>query len=643
LYALNTLGAILGSFLAGFVLLPALGLGSAIGVVIACNLLIGLALAGAEFGAGERRTGRLGALTSAAALACVALISAPHIDHVKLTRGMFRVYWARELFDRKKLERDDPELVFYADGVSATISVEKRGALVTLKANGKAEASDGADMATQILVGLIPFVLRASADSELEIGAELAAMVGYGSGVTAGAALQWPLESLEVVEIEEEMVGASRFFDHVNHTPLDDPRTKLVVSDGRNYLEYTRQTFDVIVSEPSNPWIAGVASLFTVEHFRRAKRHLKPGGVFSQWVQLYEMDPENVRVILATFTEVFEHVMIFSSMPKGTDLILIGSAHPILLPPEGLERAWAIDSVREELQRAGLQTPYDFYGLMFMNYVEALEFADGAILNTDDNGYLEFEAPKDLIRYRSGQRFFAEKYHQRGDYGDARPHLAGWGDPDAWTPERVAELAMSMWRAGKRPLASALLEDAAFPLGEAAIAPPFDAVERLALASHAATLDLDEAVWRLWPNPGSSMHVTVLDAVRHEKHNQAMMYLESQERPEHDGYSGERGLFYAYLLLKRRYRKHALRQLDRLAREADPMVVDSVPFSLLRGAVYERRMKYAASLDAYIDAGEKLLVKERVSPHGDGAPAPTHNEETTPAPAAPRQTSPQRP
>ena len=349
LYAINTVGAILGSFLAGFVLLPALGLHTAIATVVGINLASALVLAVATATTPQPGAARYVA-PGLVALAAVAFALSPSIDRVKLTRGLFRAYWSRELFDAKKLKKDRPELLYYKDGLTVTTSVEKRGRFVTLKGNGKAEASDGADMATQILVGLTPFIFH-SARPQANIGQERAVMVGYGSGVTSGASLQWPLKSLEVIEIERAMIEASQFFNHVNHRPLEDPRHELVISDGRNYLEYNDRTWDVIVSEPSNPWIAGVAALFTKEHFLRAARHLKPGGIFGQWVQLYEMRPERVKVIFATFAQAFPHVLVFSSMPKGTDLILIGSDQPIPMPADGFAHAMEIPSVRAELAR----------------------------------------------------------------------------------------------------------------------------------------------------------------------------------------------------------------------------------------------------------------------------------------------------
>ena len=603
LYAFNTVGAIAGSFLAGFILLPSLGLHRSIALLVGCNLACATALVA---GSWQRHPAGAGRLIGVAGLGVCALVFAfsPTIDKVKLTRGLFRVYWARELFDATSLKKDRPELLYYKDGLTVTTSVEKRGRHVTLKGNGKAEASDGADMATQILVGLMPFVFHSLRPDALP-GTERAVMIGYGSGVTAGASLQWPLESLEVIEIEEAMIEASRFFDHVNHKPLEDPRHTLILSDGRNYLEYNDTVYDVIVSEPSNPWIAGVASLFTFEHFTRARRHLKPGGVFGQWVQLYEISPQNVRVIFATFAAAFPHVLAFSSQPKGTDLILLGSDAPLGLPADGFAAAMRIPSVKAELARAGIDSMHDFYGLMFMNHDEFLAFGQGAPLNTDDNGYLEFQAPKDLVRYDIGEQFFTERYQREG-YGDPRPHLQGWGGA-AWDAQRVGQLARGVWQGGKFELAKEILkEQGLWEVHPGALTKKPEPHEQVQLVEHARAQDPGQLLLAHWPLPGEApLSVTAFDAISHGKESIAMAYLVSQEMPGRDGYSGAKGLFYLYLLAKKHHWRSAMRQAERLAAEGGALAENPALLALW-GTAYVKRLKYKEAFETWLKCGKAL-------------------------------------
>jgi spermidine synthase len=612
-YAFNTAGAIIGSFAAGFVLMPWLGLQKAISLIIGINLFIGFALAMCELVSRREKTAdprAMAALMAAAIAAGGVFVFAPSIDRVRLTAGMFRVYWAREVYTPDKLQRDNPELLYYKDGLTATTSVERRGGLVTLKANGKPEASDGADMSTQVLVGILPFIIRSGFETA-ELGREQSVMVGFGSGVTAGASLQWPLEHLEVIEIEKAMVEASRFFDHVNNRPLDDPRMRLIESDGRNFLEYSRKTYDVIVSEPSNPWIAGVSSLFTVEHFERVKRKLDDDGVFAQWVQLYELRPENVQRIFATFMSVFDHVQAFSSKAKSTDLILIGSHKPIVMPPEGWQRAWEIDTVRAELERIGIEAIEDLYGLMFMNQQEMEAFARGAALNTDDNGLLEFEAPKDLILYWVGDGFFADLYFRSGRYGDPRPYLEAWRDESRWGRSEVAALARAQWLAGKPLLARDILEEMGYPIANLehhdGDVNDSDALDTMRLVLFAEALDLGPTIAASWPVEDSRYQAMVRDLLRGASPAHATMLLHSTKRPERDGYSGEMGLYYAFVLSERNYYRNALDQLDRLRREGDPALVDSVPFQLLDGFIQGKRRRYGDAYEAYKKAGRLLM------------------------------------
>ncbi len=607
-YAFNTAGSIVGSFASGFILLVSFGLYWSMSIVIAINLAMALVLGVLELRerAGHRR---VGALAVALAVAGGVFAFAPPIDRVELTRGMFRAYWAQELYTPDHFEEDDPELAYYEDGLTATVSVEDRENLTTLKANGKPEASDGDDMSTQILVGLLPYAVRSTYE-DVPLGGEESVMIGYGSGVTAGAALQWPLESLECVEIEPAMIEASKHFNHVNHKPLQDDRLEIIESDGRNYLEYTDKQYDVIVSEPSNPWIAGVASLFTVDHFEAVKSHMKDDAVFAQWVQLYEMRPENVRTIINTFLEVFPHVHGFTSKPKGTDLILLASKRELPFPPEGYRRAFSVDSAKSELRRGGLDHPHSLYGLAFMSKRELEEFAAGARLNTDDNGLLEFEAPKDLILYEEGEEFFVDKFFEESMYGDLRPYLEGWPDAEAWTPERVGKLARAQWLAGKPAMADAVLEDAGLAGFEQApepFAPPFDALESTLLVRHARGLDLDDGLLQEWPHRRSKWHELLVEAIADDKIKQTTRYLESQESPDNDGYSGEKGLLYAYLLYRTDYFAFAERQIDRLEDEDDPLIVTSLAYRLLRGAIKFRRTHYQEAWEVYLDAGESLI------------------------------------
>ncbi len=560
-YAFNTTGAIVGSFAAGFVLMPWLGLQNSILAILTLNLVMALALAIAEMIL-RPRPGPALWLTIAAIAATITVVTAPGLDEAQLTSGVFRAEVAHSMGDARRVEQRDPDILFYDDGLTATTSVERSGSTTTLRANGKPEASDGADMPTQVIVGLLPLLLR-QAQLDSAPGGEDVAMIGFGSGVTAGASLQWPLASLDVVEIEGSMIDASRFFEHVNFRPLEDPRLTIIESDGRNYIEYHDRHYDVIISEPSNPWIAGVASLFTVEFFERAASRLHDDGVFAQWVQLYEMHPDNVRTVLATFQEVFPYVQAYSTRPKSTDIVLIGSLQPLTLPPQGLIDGWDNSWVSDALTDVGLRPPHDPMGRLFMNQAQIGQFVDGAPLNTDDNGRLEFRAPRDVVFYHLGHDFFADWYFNTPDYGDPRPHLAHWPDPAHWTEDQVASLLQSLWHAGKPQLARQLLLDYGLEARPASDLDHRSPLAPIQAALHIHAKDLDPIARRWSPTDPPESLSTLQKLVNERRFRDAQLLLAELDEP------------------------HELRRL--------PL------YHLLKARTLHVRRQYADSLQAYHD------------------------------------------
>lgn len=439
LQAAATVGSIVGAGAAGFVLLPGLGLRVGVTVVVVVDLLLALGLALLSLRTAPRR----GAWVLAAATALALLVvpaTVPRWNKARFTSGLYRVSLVKEIYQDS--EYSEPEQLLYRDGVSATVTVERRGEVTILKSNGKVEASSHADMPTQILVALLPILLHPRPSNAL--------LVGLASGVTAGAALQSDIEELTVVELEPAMVEASRFFDAVNHRPLDDPRTRLTLGDGRNVLMHTADRYDVIISEPSNPWIAGVSALFTREAFAAARARLRPGGIFCQWLQLYEISPDNVRTVLRTFRAEFPHVLVFSSMEKGVDLLLVGAQEPLRLSLTQTRRRLAGARTRAEAKRGGVHDPFDLFALLFLGPGELERFAGAGPLTTDDHDLLEFSAPLDLIGYAEHEDFFRGVYHGGQGYGQVAPLVS-----DLSPGDRLL-LSAALLRRGKLREASSL-------------------------------------------------------------------------------------------------------------------------------------------------------------------------------------------
>ena len=151
-------------------------------------------------------------------------------------------------------------------------------------------------------------------------------IIGYGGGVTVGAMTAFKeVEEIDCLEIEPAVVGAGPQFAEFNRKSYENPKVHIMYNDARNYMNVTRKQYDVIISEPSNPWIAGVASLFTSEFYERAAQVLKPDGVFAQWIQLYELDPEDLRMILREVQDKFPNLSVWVC---SGDLIIIGTRQP---------------------------------------------------------------------------------------------------------------------------------------------------------------------------------------------------------------------------------------------------------------------------------------------------------------------------
>jgi spermidine synthase len=286
--------------------------------------------------------------------------------------------------------RGAERLIYQREGPTATVAVvELDNGDRTLVINARTNASDGiVDMGTQMLLAHIPLLLAPKRDDVF--------VVGWGSGVTVGSATQTPARHITAVELEPAVVEASRFFEHVNHTPLADPRVRLYEDDARHILLASSDTYDVIISEPPHPWVAGVANLFTRDFYRIARDRLRPEGVFTQWLQTYQITFETYRSILATFQSVFPQVLVFH--PGGADTVLVGSRSPLLLDLDELERRWRFEATANDLARLGMLGPEYLLAALYLGPDAVRAVAEGGRINTDDNMYVEFRGARDMER-----------------------------------------------------------------------------------------------------------------------------------------------------------------------------------------------------------------------------------------------------
>src|SRR3990172_5135665 len=387
LYAINTFGSILGSFLGGFFFIPWMGAQNALTLAAFLNLVIGGILVSLTWM--EARAWRASA---GAAMACVAIILAfliPRWDPHLMARGV-AVYGQRDLTSGPNLGLDElakaDDLLFFKEGLNATISVHQKGRGRFLKTNGKTDASNNLDMHTQLMSGHIPLFLTS--------GSKKVLIIGMGSGVTAGAVARHPVEQIDVVEIEPAVVEAAAFFEKENRSVLQDPRLNVVIADGRNFLLSTPATYDVIISEPSNPWISGIGNLFTLEFYQAARARLAPDGVICQWIQIYNILPQDLKMVIRTFRTVFPHTTIWQTL--GGDFLLMGTMKPLVVDLAHWREAAALPGLMEDLRSLGFDSAEAVLADFVLGEQDAALFSQNAALNSDDLPFLEFSAPTSL-------------------------------------------------------------------------------------------------------------------------------------------------------------------------------------------------------------------------------------------------------
>ena len=387
-YSVNTLGSILGVFFAAHIGMPWLGLKGLIACGAALDAGLGIVLL---WRAAGEKTLRIGA--AALCLVCFgAVLAVVQLDPYKMASGVFR---HGELYTSH-----EATMISHRDGKTTTVSLMDFGTDRSLRTNGKSDGAinmdpNGArvsDEVTMTLTAAIPLAFRPDAAS--------AAVIGIGTGLTTHTLLgSRALRSVETIEIEPAMAEASRRFAPRNSNAFADPRSHIVFDDAKSFFSTYNRKYDIIVSEPSNPWVSGVASLFTSEFYRLVRRHLAGNGVLVQWFQMYEIDASLIASVLRALGENFPDYAVFAA--TGSDLLIVAGDTATLARP--LADLTAMPGVARELRRVRVTSMQDIaarriggkrsLGPMLASY--------GTPANSDYRPYLDLHAAKYRFLHQS--------------------------------------------------------------------------------------------------------------------------------------------------------------------------------------------------------------------------------------------------
>ncbi|HEY6892798.1 MAG TPA: spermine synthase, partial [Rhodanobacteraceae bacterium] len=387
IYASNTVGAIVGVFLAMHVLIPGTGLKLAMIFAAVADIALGLVLLRRAPETPRSRPQYLGALAASGAAVALTLMFA-RFDPAVLTSGVYRTAIPH-------IDLPDESVVYYKDGKTASVGVvaNKANGRMRIVTNGKPDASlavlDGGrespDETTMIMAAVLPLALH---KNPLDV-----ANIGFGSGLTVHTLLgDSRPQHVDTIEIEPAMYEGAKAFNKRVQRAYTDPRARIHFEDAKAYFASHASKYDVIISEPSNPWVTGVAGLFSKEWYRFVPRHLKEGGLYVQWIQLYEINEELVATIVNALNESFQDFRVF--MASDYDMIIVARADGLVGPLD--ERVFGDPGVRESL--ASVHVPnlasLELHAMgdrkSFTPYIHAISKRQ----NSDFYPILSLEAPK---------------------------------------------------------------------------------------------------------------------------------------------------------------------------------------------------------------------------------------------------------
>ncbi|MBU2445258.1 MAG: fused MFS/spermidine synthase [Bacteroidetes bacterium] len=404
-FSVNTAGTVIGVLLTGLVFIPMLGIKNTFEVGILMNLLAAIILI--VFYQNFRVRNKLTVLISTVIIAALYFILNPQWNVNLMLSGVFKRYHdtPQKSFSEFKKFLEQKEVLFYKEGLNANVGVVQEAGENSnrvLIINGKPDASDITDMPTQVLLGQIPLMLHPDPKNVF--------VVGFGSGVTIASALTHDVKKVVCAEISSEVIGASYLFEDVNDNCLSDPRLKVFVEDAQTILKLSKEKYDVIISEPSNPWISGIGNLFSKEYFMNCKEKLNENGLMVQWFHIYEMEDEILKLVMNTFNEVFPFAEIWTS--TFGDIIIVGSEKMMKADFSMLNQKFNKEKVRKDFQKIKMENLLTFLSCQTISPEGFYALSNSKNINSQFKPLLEFQAPRSffigktsMLVYNNDERF----------------------------------------------------------------------------------------------------------------------------------------------------------------------------------------------------------------------------------------------
>jgi len=377
LYAINTLGCILGSITTGFLLIPVLGIRLSLNVLVGINILIGFFCL---FKDAKRKWAFNAIITVVTVLAFL-------ISHISL-----KVQIPKDFLTI--LKKPSEKITLVKEGLENTVwmTVNQQNQQKSIWANqtvlGRTRAKEPYGISPQIIAGHIPVLLHRGSPKEI-------LAICLGTGQTFGSILSYDIEKIDVVEISKTIadIALEEFKDYNGDIGMDE-RATIIVEDGRNFVAHTRNMYDIITLEPSPPEEAGIVNLYTQEFYQSSKRRLNKDGIMSQWLPIYNTHPDETARIIRTFISVFPDSILWYN---GADLVLLGFNGRIQIGINEIESLLQNKKISSDLgvsylgdQEYNLNEVQNLLAGFLMGPEELQKFSNSAAPITDNHPDLEY-------------------------------------------------------------------------------------------------------------------------------------------------------------------------------------------------------------------------------------------------------------